>query len=51
MQLAKLAARRIMLLDMVSDIDREIEALNAFSKMHDEGNIQILGGMDDDDED
>ena len=51
MQLAKLAARRIMLLDMVSDIDREIAALNAFSKMHDEGNIQILGGMDDDDED
>lgn len=51
MQLAKLAARRIMLLDMVNDIDREIAALNAFSKMHDEGNIQILGGMDDDDED
>lgn len=53
MQLAKLAARRIMLLDMINDIDREIAALNQFQKMQENGNIEIIGnlGGDDDDDD
>ena len=52
MQMAKLAARRIMLLDMINDIDREIAALNQFQKMSDEGSISIFpGSLGDDDDD
>lgn len=50
LRIAKLAARRLMLLDMINDVDMEIAALNQFSKMQDEGNITFLGSMDDDDD-
>ena len=50
LRIAKLAARRLMLLDMINDIDTEMAALNQFSKMNDEGNITFINPNEDDDD-
>ena len=50
LRIAKLAARRLMLLDMINDIDMEVAALKQFSKMNDEGNITFINPNEDDED-